>query len=580
MFNTQLPEKPRSWTLEGLSKRFLISSIFILQLLFPSWKWANTVPKLTTQEGYLVQFSDISLSEFVRFVSDITGHNFVYSEEDLKGRITLTAERQITSDELLNLLFRILHVNKMEVFKDNEHFLIFPLSKAKLVPPIFHSDEAIVDGNGLLATKVFHIQHANINKIRDLISKVVSPNALIEIFEETHSLIVNDIQENIVRIEELLENLDIDNFDLGFQTYFAKKMSADQLKEIADSVLPPFTKGFDMTIVASPVTQAVHIVAAKSLLPKVLSILKGIDIEGGLIQKTDTSMSFTEQQEERIAQTASKLIKNIEATFGEKIKEKKIERERLVLEIEKGQERIRELEEKIVAIEGHIELRKDLDEKKSSSLEQKDDEETKEEGKADEEDPLSPDDQVEVANLKEELNAVQLLYGTSKVSLNECDKEICALQDELVLVRKYLPNENVEEDVNLDVKPSSPSSNNQIDEDLEKDNFDPYAVRFEGMEELALLREELKEIQQLNKSKEEAKEAEVKQDGQILSYRIQYKNGKSLTDALKELSKNLSDNKLASNSLITALNSAQLIESNNQILFLGDRYTLERVQDI
>ncbi|RDB31828.1 type II secretion system protein GspD [Candidatus Similichlamydia laticola] len=555
MSTTQLSPKPKFWAPLKASSKFLISSLFILQLLFPVLQWASPSPKGTEQEGYLVQFSDISLSELVRFVSDMTGHNFVYSEADLIGRITLTAEQPVTSEELLSLLFRILHVNKMEVFKEHDHFLIFPATRAKSATPILSPSDSIHEADNFLVTKVFQVRHTDISKVKDLVAKIISPGALIEVLNETRCLIVNDVHENIARVDQLLRSIEHENFDVGFQTYFVKKMSAEQLKEVATSILPPFTKGLEVTLVASPTSQAIHIVAAKSLMPKILSILKGIDVEGGLLQKATPSgplsyqAPFVEEETEKISQAAQKLLKTIQSNFEEKITFKLQEREKLVREIEEGQRRIQALETKIIALEGHPELQGEKDETTESQREAS-------------------------SLLKNELENMQLQHGVTVKCLKDCDQILNDLQNELVLVRKYIPEAKVEEEELI--PETTPLSQ---EENKGHSNAEAYQLRFEGMEELALLREELKEMQRTQKEQEEKKEEHPEQ-GQILSYRIQYKSGKSLTDALSVLSSNLSANKLAPPSLISALQSVQFVEQSNQLLFLGDHYTLERVQDI
>ncbi len=75
-------------------------------------------------EEYVINFDDVSIVEFIRFVSKISGVNFIFDEKILNFTITLVSGKPTPTDHILNLLIDLLNQYGFKAHPKNHYFLI------------------------------------------------------------------------------------------------------------------------------------------------------------------------------------------------------------------------------------------------------------------------------------------------------------------------------------------------------------------------------------------------------------------------------------------------------------------------
>jgi len=75
-------------------------------------------------KGHVINFENVSISEFVRFVSKIAGANFVYDKQLMNFNITLVSGKPTSPEHVLNMLIRILEQHDLFVKEHDDYFLI------------------------------------------------------------------------------------------------------------------------------------------------------------------------------------------------------------------------------------------------------------------------------------------------------------------------------------------------------------------------------------------------------------------------------------------------------------------------
>jgi type II secretory pathway component GspD/PulD (secretin) len=90
----------------------LFKSLCALSLSLPyTYVEAAVSPKLDEAVSYTMNFRNINIVEYIRFVSKISKINFIFNEADLNFPVTLVSDQPVSAKNLFSALAQVLEVN-------------------------------------------------------------------------------------------------------------------------------------------------------------------------------------------------------------------------------------------------------------------------------------------------------------------------------------------------------------------------------------------------------------------------------------------------------------------------------------
>jgi general secretion pathway protein D len=92
-----------------------------------------------TEDGELVSFNfvEVELSALTKFISDVTGKNFIFDER-LRGKITIIAPSKLKADDAFNLYTSVLELKGFTVIPSGVNaYKIIPSAEAKQKRPCY-----------------------------------------------------------------------------------------------------------------------------------------------------------------------------------------------------------------------------------------------------------------------------------------------------------------------------------------------------------------------------------------------------------------------------------------------------------
>jgi type II secretory pathway component GspD/PulD (secretin) len=232
-----------------------------------------------SSDVYTINFNNVSIIEFIRFVSKITNLNFVFEENDLQFTVTVVSEEPITSKNVMSALAQVLRVHDLMLLEQENNILIVRGTNVNQIPTIVSSD--LPDskaGNAALVTQVFRIKNANLNSVAGIIRPLTSKGALIEVSNETRQLIVTDITTNVEKIASLLASLDAPHTPLDIETYVVKNIPPQELIQLTQQILTPFTEGNPLIFVPQTETNSIYIVSTPYLIERAMTVMEDLDL--------------------------------------------------------------------------------------------------------------------------------------------------------------------------------------------------------------------------------------------------------------------------------------------------------------
>lgn len=228
--------------------------------------------------GYTINFSNVSIKEYIKFISKIADLNFIYEETDLNFNVTITSEEPTDLSNILSALIQVLRIHGLSLIDDGVNLVINRAPNTPQIATVI-SDQLPYTGESVpaLVTRVFKIRNANPTSLGSILQSLLSQSAIIEISRETRHLIITDSSTNIDKVSDLLQTLDSPQSPLEIDAYTVQHNSVANLVLLATQIITPLSEGNPIIMVPQPVTNTIFVVSTPFLIEKTLSILEDLD---------------------------------------------------------------------------------------------------------------------------------------------------------------------------------------------------------------------------------------------------------------------------------------------------------------
>lgn len=232
-------------------------------------------------QGILINFQNLPMAEYVRFVGQNTGKNFIFNEEDLAFTVTIVSREPTTVENIMAALLQELRIHGLALVEQGNNLIIYKqagiVSPAALMSPNDHSPPEI-------GTRVFTLNYSKPADIADIVSKLLSQQALVQVVADTNTLLVTDLAANIEKITQLINVLDVPNqiYDVG--QYVAINSLITDLIPLAEQILAPISGGKPATFVPHRATNSVFIVSNSETIKQAFAVLSRLDGREGSTQ--------------------------------------------------------------------------------------------------------------------------------------------------------------------------------------------------------------------------------------------------------------------------------------------------------
>ncbi len=235
--------------------------------------------KPSEMDQYTINFTDVSVIEFIRFASKISGLNFVFEEKDLGFTVTILSEEPVSAQNVLSALAQVLRVHNLTLLEQGNNVLIINSSTVNQVPTIVNGEltKTEVQTPPLLVTRVFRVKYANVSSLASILRPFVSKGAGIEVSVETRQLIVTDILTNVDKLASLLATLDTPHIPLEIDSYLVKHSTPQELIALSQSLIAPFAEGMPLSLVAQDDTNSIFIVSTPVLVERAITVFEDLD---------------------------------------------------------------------------------------------------------------------------------------------------------------------------------------------------------------------------------------------------------------------------------------------------------------
>jgi len=229
-----------------------------------------------------INFNNVAMVEYIRFISRISNKNFIFDDEDLQFNVTIVSEEPTTIDNLMAALLQELRIRDLSLLEQANNIIIHRNPRVRSPARIVTDENKMLSSyESELVTRVFRLNTLDPLKASEIIRPLLSDSALIEVLRDTNNLIITDLVINVNKIAQLIGTLDAPNSGVTIGQYVVRNAFVDSLVDLSNKILQPIAQGNPFVLVPHPVSNSIYIVSNSFIVEKALAILQNLDLNEG-----------------------------------------------------------------------------------------------------------------------------------------------------------------------------------------------------------------------------------------------------------------------------------------------------------
>lgn len=227
-----------------------------------------------------IGFADISLADFVKTVSKITGKNILIST-DLQGKVDFVSQKPLRKSELYDLLINVLETKGYTIVSSEKGYL-----KVVALPDAVRSNLPLTDSSQIpqMRTKVIKLSNLKAIEAQNAVRHLLSKSGALQPSIESNDLIVSDFPKNVDTISKIIHQMEKDSEKKAYVTSVITLKNGDS-ENIAKALNDLLSKKTVIKEAPKPVispdtqTNALIVIATAEELEEIKAVVKALDIE-------------------------------------------------------------------------------------------------------------------------------------------------------------------------------------------------------------------------------------------------------------------------------------------------------------
>ncbi|WP_371873188.1 type II secretion system secretin GspD [Geomonas limicola] len=185
-------------------------------------------PNLAQAKGVVLNFTDVDIATMVKFISDLTGKNFIMDDR-VKGKISVFSPAKLSNEEAYNVFTSVLELKGFTVVPAGKVMKIIPTAAAKQSGMRVFTDGEKSVVNDTYQARVIPLSHIAPQDAVTFLQPLVSKDGQISAFGAANMIMVVDSAFNMQKILGILKYIDSDQPREGAELVFLKNAGAESV---------------------------------------------------------------------------------------------------------------------------------------------------------------------------------------------------------------------------------------------------------------------------------------------------------------------------------------------------------------
>ena len=155
-----------------------------------------------------MNFQDVDIPVLAKFISEITGKNFVV-DESVRGKVSIISPTKVTPAQAYSIFQSVLQVKGFTTVQAGPVIKIIPSREVRESAALTTSQEPGEVRGDSYVTRMIRLKNIDAASLVNVVQPMVSHDGLVAAFPEDNTLILTDDAYNIYRLLRIVGSLDI-----------------------------------------------------------------------------------------------------------------------------------------------------------------------------------------------------------------------------------------------------------------------------------------------------------------------------------------------------------------------------------
>ena len=246
----------------------------------------NNLPKEDNGSDRFVSidFNDVDINVFIKFISELTGKNFVVDQR-VKGKVTIISPEKISLKEAYKVFESVLEVHGYTTVKAGKVIKIVPSRDARSKNIETRLKEELASPEDKIVTQLIPLEYADPDEIKRLFAPMISKSSVILAYPPTNMMIITDVYSNINRLLRILKVIDVAGIGQKLSVIPLEFADAQDLVKLLDSVFKTRKKskksdiGKEARFVTDERTNTIVLLASEDDTVRIKKLIEMLDKE-------------------------------------------------------------------------------------------------------------------------------------------------------------------------------------------------------------------------------------------------------------------------------------------------------------
>src|SRR5271170_4134867 len=205
-----------------------------------------TICASTAQSGQdliTMNFQDVDISVLAKFISEITGKNFIL-DESVRGKVSVVSPTKVTPEQAYSIFKSVLQLKGFATVAAGPVIKIIPSRDVRGSAPLTQSQApAEQESTDEYVTRMVKLRNVDASALINVIQPMVTRDGLVAAFPETNTLIISDDAWNVQRLLAIIGSLDVQGLQESISVIPLKLAYADDMAPKIEQIMEERASG-------------------------------------------------------------------------------------------------------------------------------------------------------------------------------------------------------------------------------------------------------------------------------------------------------------------------------------------------
>lgn len=268
--------------------------------------------------NYSVNFKNIPMKDFIIFVSEFTGKNIIYNENDIRGNVTVTSQKDMDTKEILDIFESVMKLNGyLPVYKGKNNIQIIAEKD------MMNYNDDIVLGkktNSTYLTTVITLKNYNATTMLPVLNRIKSRTAFVEAIKGLNIIVIRDEVDRIDKMTKLINRIDNSAALYKFHTIPLEYSIASKVEQQINKFFNELSKSSinptSPVVVSDDISNTLIIAATDYDFSRISQIISSMDSKSSSVNTEPRVFYLKNAKAGDVEKVLTKLINSLSQTAG------------------------------------------------------------------------------------------------------------------------------------------------------------------------------------------------------------------------------------------------------------------------